>query len=71
MNNFLTVTKTEEHVGRVLGELKTFLREYMEAGKPVFTTGRIDQMKHETDGEGDSETVQKIKHLLDEYVGRP
>ncbi len=69
MNNFLTVTKTEEHTWEeVLGELKTFLREYMEAGKPVFTTGRIDQMKHETDGEGDSETVQKIKHLLDEYV---
>lgn len=69
MNNFLTVTKSEEVSWEdILAELKMFIREYMEADKPVFTTGKIDRMKHEPESEGDSETVQKIKHLLDEYV---
>ncbi len=69
MNNFLTVTKAEEVTwDEVVGELKSFLREYMEADKPIFTTEKIDQLKHEANGEQDDETVQRIKHLLDEYV---
>ena len=69
MNNFLTVTKAEDVTwDEVVGELKSFLREYMEADKPIFTTEKIDQLKHEANGEQDDETVQRIKHLLDEYV---
>ena len=69
MNNFLTVTKAEEVSWEaVLGELKTFIRAYMEADQPIFTTEKIDELKHEANGEQDDEMVQRIKHLLDEYV---
>jgi len=69
MNNFLTVTKAEEVSWEaVLGELKTFIRAYMEADKPIFSTEKIDELKHEANGEQDDEMVQRIKHLLDEYV---
>jgi Fe-S cluster biogenesis protein NfuA len=69
MNNFVTVTKAEDISWEdSLAEVKRFIREYMEADKPIFTSSRIDQLKHEPDSGEDSETVQKIKHLLDEYV---
>jgi len=69
MNNFLTVTKAEDVAWEdILGELKAFIRQYMEAGQPIFTTQKIDELKQEPNGEQDTETVQKIKHLLDEYV---
>ncbi len=69
MNNFVTVTKDEQTPwDEVVVELKQFIREYMEADKPIFTAEKINELKTETFNEEDSETVQKIKHLLDEYV---
>ena len=70
MNNFITVTKDENVAwDDVLLEIKLFLKNYLESGKPVFSENGIEAYKSEaTDSENDPEVVQKIKHLLDEYV---
>lgn len=69
MSNFVTVTKDETTTWEaVLVPLKTFVKEYLEADKPIFTAQHIAAMQIEGNGEDDPEVVQKIKHLLDEYV---
>ena len=69
MNNFITVTKDESvSWEEVMLPLKKFIKEYMEDDKPIFTAQKIEALKTEPSGEDDPEVVQKIKHLLEEYV---
>lgn len=66
MNNFVTVTKddaTDWH--DVAGSLKSFIKEYLEAEKPIlkgqaFISDEID--------ENEPEINLKIRAILDEYV---
>jgi NFU1 iron-sulfur cluster scaffold homolog, mitochondrial len=69
MNNFITITKDESvSWEEVMLPLKKFIKEYMEDDKPIFTAQKIEALKTEPSGEDDPEVVQKIKHLLEEYV---
>lgn len=69
MNNFITVAKDDTvSWEEVMLPLKKFLKEYMEDDKPIFTTQKIEDLQTHANGEEDPEVVQKIKHLLDEYV---
>mgnify|MGYP001795318838 FL=1 len=65
MNNFITVTKTEavEWV-EVRGKLKEHIQTYLESGKEILTKEIPDELFNESD----SETVKKIKGILDEYI---
>lgn len=66
MNNFVTLTKSAEQEWPVIAPpIKSFLKEYIEAGKPVLNqhTERQDAIR-----EDDPEVVKRIKGLLDEYV---
>lgn len=66
--NFVTLTK-DESIGweEVLFDMKQFLKRYFEDKKIVLsaTTAKIQA---EVNGEQDSETVQKIKTVLEQYV---
>ena len=65
MNNFVTVTKKEEaDWAEIKGTLKEHIQGYLESGKEVLTK----QMPDELFDENDSETVKKIKGILDEYI---
>jgi Fe-S cluster biogenesis protein NfuA len=71
MNNFITITKDENTSwDDMILDLKRFLREYMEDNKPILTTKKVEEYKsaEAAGGDQDPEVVQKIKHLLDEYV---
>lgn len=71
MNNFVTVTKDENTSwDDVILPLKKFLKEYMEDSRPILSPKRVEeyQSTEAAGGEQDPEVVQKIKHLLDEYV---
>lgn len=71
MNNFVTITKDETAGWNdVLLPLKQFFKEYLEDNKPILTAAKIENYKiaETANGEQDPEVVQKIKHLLDEYV---
>ncbi len=70
MNNFVTITKDENVTwDDVILELKLFLKDYLESNKPILSEKGIEEYKTEVDNtENDPEIVQKIKHLLDEYV---
>jgi Fe-S cluster biogenesis protein NfuA len=74
--NFVTVTKDEQTPWEaIIPGMKVFLKDYFEAEKPVM---EIDE--HENDlkkewqaqqlkiNENDTETVKKIKGILDEYI---
>lgn len=65
--NFITVTKDEEtDWDEVLFEVKLFLKEYFIEQKPVFAQRTMDVNSAKLDM--DSETVQKIKAVLDQYI---
>ncbi len=67
-SNFLTLTKDEETAwDGVLFEMKQFLKRYFESEKAIFTKTTIDNYEN-ANGEQDSETVQKIKAVLNDYV---
>jgi Fe-S cluster biogenesis protein NfuA len=69
MNNFVTITKEEAiDWNEVVLELKIFFRQYFEAEKPVFSENRVRAYEEGAGRENDPEIVQKIRHLLDEYV---
>ncbi len=69
MNNFITVTKDDATQWEdIVLPLKKFVKEYMEDNKPIFTAQKIEEYKTDGAEENDPEVVQKIKHLLDEYV---
>lgn len=65
--NFVTVTKDDEtDWDEVLFEVKLFLKEYFGEQKPVFSQRTMDTNTTKLDM--DSETVQKIKAVLDQYI---
>lgn len=74
--NFVTVTKNEQIPWEdIVPGMKTFLKEYFESGKFVMSAD-----EHEDDlkkqwmdaqlkaSENDTETIKKIKGILDEYI---
>lgn len=66
-SNFITVTKDDAtDWNDVLFEVKMYLKQYFEEQKPVFTQHTMETNSTKVDA--DSETVQKIKSVLDQYV---
>jgi Fe-S cluster biogenesis protein NfuA len=66
MSNFVTVTKKADvEWPDVQDFIKDHIKSYLEAGKPVIKQ-EID--KDPLFDENDSETVKKIKGILDEYI---
>lgn len=64
--NFITVTKQEKaNWEDITPVIRNFLKNYFEEGSPVFT----ENARQENNvNEHDSETVKKIKSILDEYI---
>lgn len=65
MGNFITVTKTEEADWHEIQDgLKREIKEFIEAGGDILT----QEIEIPETNEEDSETVKKIKDILDEYI---
>ncbi|HYG38762.1 MAG TPA: NifU family protein [Cytophagales bacterium] len=65
MSNFVTITKDEEKEWtEISAELKSFLKEYFEEGKPLMIEDVMDNDVHDDD----PEVVKKIKSVLNEYI---
>src|SRR5690606_116843 len=63
MSNFVTVTKKEDVEWlEIQGTLKEHIKQYLEAGKPII------EMFEPAPEEEETETVKKIKTILDEYI---
>lgn len=68
MNNFVTITKKEEVAWEeIRNELKEFITEYIEAEKPLLNED-LDTESTLPDDSNDSESVKRIKDILEEYV---
>jgi NFU1 iron-sulfur cluster scaffold homolog, mitochondrial len=68
MNNFVTITKDDSVDWiEIREELKAFIRDYLETGKPVINMDEVDLDRKEGAGE-ESEVDLKIRLLLEEYV---
>jgi Fe-S cluster biogenesis protein NfuA len=66
--NFVTVTKDEATAWEeVLSDVKQTIKRFLEEKKPVFAQQTVNHFET-ANGEVDSETVQKIKTVLDQYV---
>ncbi|MCS6967285.1 MAG: NifU family protein [Cytophagales bacterium] len=64
--NFVTITKDEtSDWSEVIPVIRHFLKNYLEEGSPVFE--QVSQA-HDFSGNSDSETVRKIKDILEEYI---
>lgn len=64
MSNFITVTKKEEVEWlEIQDTLKQHIRSFLESGKLI-----LDKRKPEEAEAEDTETVRKIKAILDEYI---
>lgn len=64
MSNFITITKKSEIDWiEINNELKTYIREYLEADKPLILDAGQDGFE-----EDDTEVNTKIKNILDEYI---
>lgn len=64
MNNFVTITKNESSEWHeIRNELKQYILNYLEQGKPVLDPGNIPE-----EGSNDPELVLRIKNVLEEYV---
>lgn len=76
-NNFVTVTKEMNYLWEdIMLRLKTFIKEYVEAGKTVLNDGFAEAMakveaergaSYQYSGD-DAEIVKKIKDLIDTYI---
>ncbi len=67
MGNFITVTKDEQAAWTDIQEdLKQHIKQYLEAGKPILVDEAFGQGS--MINEDDSETVKKIKGILEEYI---
>jgi Fe-S cluster biogenesis protein NfuA len=67
-SNFITITKDEAIAWEeVLRDTKQFIKIYFEENHPVFAQQTIDKNTLIVDSR-DSDTVQKIKAALDQYV---
>ena len=65
MSNFVTVTKKPEvEWVEVQNELKVTIKAYLEQNKPLVLIAAPEQVA----AENETETVQKIKGILDEYI---
>ncbi|HEX5167677.1 MAG TPA: NifU family protein [Cyclobacteriaceae bacterium] len=65
MSNFITVTKKEEVEWiEIQGTLKKHIKDFLEAGKHII---EILEPEYES-SEEDTETIKKIKTILDEYI---
>ena len=69
MSNFVTVTKTKDSEDwYVLAPaVKNFIKEYLEADKPIFNPEAFAN-DNRLPVEGEDQTVTLIKNVLDEYV---
>ena len=68
MNNFVTVTKKEEvDWAEVQAELRQFITQFLEENHGMVVS-RAQAEAQAMEGEDDSELIQKIKTILDEYV---
>jgi NFU1 iron-sulfur cluster scaffold homolog, mitochondrial len=66
-SNFITLTKDNAtDWGEVIFDTKQFIKIYFEENHPVFEQKTIQ--KHTTILDTDSDTVRKIKSVLDDYV---
>ncbi len=66
MNNFITLTKSEEaDWHEVAPELKAFLKEYLDANKPLFASALLHE---NAPSENEPEINLRIRKILDEYV---
>lgn len=67
MSNFITVTKSDEvEWADIQGDIKKHIKNYLEEGKPVLVNEAF--ASGSAINEDDSETVKKIKGILDEYI---
>lgn len=65
MSNFVTVTKNEDVQWiEVQGTIKNHIKKFLEEGKLILDS-KAPETEEETE---DSETVKKIKNILDEYI---
>lgn len=65
MGNFITITKKESFEWMEIKEpLKEHIQKYLESEKPILNKIAKDELYDEND----SETVKKIKGILDEYI---
>lgn len=63
MNNFVSITKAADYNWiDIVGELKQFVKEYLESGKPI-----VDK-KVELTAEEEDEVVRRIKQLLNDHI---
>lgn len=70
-SNFVTLTKTPETDWfDVIPSIKTFLREYMEEGRPIVNDDELapQQVNYNEPAADDSDVVKRIKELLENYV---
>jgi Fe-S cluster biogenesis protein NfuA len=72
-SNFVTLTKTTdtEDWQDVIPTIKTFLKEYLEAGGVVVNEDEVAKMKQEATNvvsADDDDVVKRIKELLENYV---
>lgn len=64
MSNFITVTKKEEVEWiEIQDTLKKHIKEFLEEGKLI-----LDKKAPETPEQEETETIKKIKAILDEYI---
>lgn len=67
-NNFVTLTKDDETQWEdVMRDVKSFIKIYFEEGQPVFDDTTIHKNSVVVSA-NESETVQKIKAVLEQYV---
>ena len=73
-NNFVTVTKEFNYSwDDIMLPLKNFIKEYVDAEKPIMKDGYKEYIETQSDKEveytgDDAEIVQKIKELIQTYV---
>ena len=68
--NFITITKSPEMLWEnLVPELKNFIKNYIEEGKPIFNDQTpTAQPTGNVAIETDSPTVKQIKNILEEYI---
>lgn len=68
MNNFITVTKSEEaDWHEIAGEVKAYIKNYLEENKPLFCSKLMKEYESQFNKD-EPEIDRKIKTILDEYV---
>lgn len=68
-SNFITLTKdAETEWFEVQGQIREFIRNWFMDEKPVFTEKINEDIKETTPTSEDSETVARIKTVLEDYV---